>query len=166
MQEIQMDNKGPSAPPIPAVGVGGLIFNDQGHVLLIARRNPPRAGEWHIPGGRLEPGETLAACCSREIWEETGIHAIPESIVAVADRQIDGFHYVIIDFMATLSENGDGAVPRPGSDALDAGWFDPEHLDDLPLVEGLEEVIAAGKRLRNGENKGLSLDSHHSWLYA
>lgn len=161
-----MDNKVTKEKPIPAVGVGGLVFNQQGHVLLIARKNPPRAGEWHIPGGRLEPGETLTDCCQREVWEETGIHATPEQIVAIADRQIDGFHYVIIDFLATLSENDTSALPKPGSDALAAGWFDPENIDELPLVEGLKEVIWAGKRILRGENKGLSLDSRHSWLYA
>lgn len=166
MKETHMDNKGRKENPIPAVGVGGLVFNREGQVLLVARRNPPRAGEWHIPGGRLEPGESLTDCCKREIWEETGIQATPGNIVAIADRQIDGFHYVIIDFLATLSENEGTALPRPGSDALDAGWFDPENMDELPLVEGLKEVISAGKRLVRGENKGLSLDSHYSWLYA
>lgn len=166
MPDTHMKNKGHQNNPIPAIGVGGLVFNHQGHVLLVARKNPPRAGEWHIPGGRLEPGETLPECCSREIWEETGVRATPQKIIAVADRQIDGFHYVIIDFLATLTENWDAAPPKPGSDALDAGWFDPENLGDIPLVEGLDEVIAAGKRQIKGENNGLSMDSHHSWLYA
>jgi ADP-ribose pyrophosphatase YjhB (NUDIX family) len=166
MEETYMDHKERKARPIPAVGVGGLVFNREGQVLLVARRNPPRAGEWHIPGGRLEPGETLAHCCQREIFEETGIHAIPGNIVAIADRQIDGFHYVIVDFLAILAETEETTRPQPGSDALDAGWFDPEHIDGLPLVEGLKEVITAGKRLIRGENRGLLLDSHHSWLYA
>ncbi|MEN9680633.1 MAG: hypothetical protein RLZZ627_526 [Pseudomonadota bacterium] len=161
-----MENKERQNNPVPAIGVGGLVFNHYGHVLLVARKNPPRAGEWHIPGGRLEPGETLTECCAREILEETGIRATPQNIVAVADRRIDGFHYVIIDFLATLAENEDDTPPKHGSDALDAGWFDPENLDALPLVEGLEEVIAAGKRQLSGENRGLSLDSRHSWLYA
>lgn len=160
-----MDNKGPKETPIPAIGVGGLVFNRKGQVLLVARRNPPRAGEWHIPGGRLEPGETLRECCQREIWEETGIQASPGNIVAIADRKVDGFHYVIIDFLAMLSDSEDSELPRPGSDALDAGWFDPEDMDELPLVEGLREVIRAGKQLQRGANKGLSLDSHYSWLY-
>jgi ADP-ribose pyrophosphatase YjhB (NUDIX family) len=161
-----MENKERQNNPVPAIGVGGLVFNHHGHVLLVARKNPPRAGEWHIPGGRLEPGETLTECCAREIREETGIQATPQNIVAVADRRIDGFHYVIIDFLATLAENEDDTSPKPGSDALDAGWFDPENLDALPLVEGLVEVITAGKRQLSGENRGLSLDSLHSWLYA
>jgi len=161
-----MENKERQRNPIPAIGVGGLVFDQHGRVLLVARRNPPRAGEWHIPGGRLEPGETLGECCAREIWEETGIQATPQKIVAVADRQIDGFHYVIIDFLATLSENEHPNTPKSGSDALQADWFDPENLGDIPLVEGLVEVIDAGRRMLNGENRGLSMDSHHSWLYA
>lgn len=161
-----MDNKDRQKNPIPAVGVGGLVFNHHGQVLLVARKNPPRAGQWHIPGGRLEAGESLTACCVREIWEETGIRATPGNIVAVADRQIDGFHYVIIDFLAHLAEGEEAHAPQPGSDAIDAGWFNPAHLDALPLVEGLEEVIAAGTRLLTGENSGLSMDTRHSWLYA
>ena len=161
-----MDNKVREESPIPAIGVGGLVFNHAGHVLLVARRNPPRAGEWHIPGGRLEPGENLTDCCAREIWEETGLRAKPGNIVAIADRRIDGFHYVIIDFLATLAESEQATIPQPGSDALHAGWFDPENLDHLPLVDGLQEVIAAGKRFLKAGDTGLSLDSHHSWLYA
>ncbi len=151
--------------PTPAIGVGGLVFNQEGEVLLVARKNPPRVGEWHIPGGRLEPGETISDCCRREVYEETGIWVTPEKIVAVADRRIDGFHYVIIDFLARLDQNSP-QEPNPGSDALEAGWFSIDKDLHLPLVDGLIEVIAAGKRINAGEASGLGLDSRHHWLYA
>lgn len=161
-----MKSPSPSQYPTPAIGVGGLIFNAQGQVLLVARKNPPRAGEWHIPGGKLEPGETLAACCAREIREETGLNASPRHIIAIADRQIDGFHYVIIDFIAELDHGDESIQPTPGSDATEAGWFDPEKIKHLPIVEGLLEVIAAGQAVLTGKERGFALDKAISWLYA
>jgi ADP-ribose pyrophosphatase YjhB (NUDIX family) len=161
-----MDKSPDTSPPTPAIGVGGLVFNAQGQILLVARKNPPRAGEWHIPGGKLEPGESLTECCAREIFEETGIRAIPQNIVAIADRRIDGFHYVIIDFLAQLEDPEEGRFPTPASDAAEAGWFSPQEIKLLPIVEGLTEVISAGQRVLDRREKGLVLDSRISWLYA
>ena len=152
--------------PIPQVGVGALIFDAEGRVLLVKRMNPPKAGEWHIPGGRLEPGESLHACCSREVLEETGLKVIPKTIIAIADRQIDGFHYVIIDFLATLLEDTGNQNPHQGSDALSAAWISPEELRDLPVVEGLAEVIAAGQRTHTHGAQGLFPGNGAlPWLY-
>jgi 8-oxo-dGTP diphosphatase len=148
---------------LPSIGVGGLIFDDNGRVLLVQRTNPPQAGLWHIPGGRLEPGESLADCCRREIQEETGLLARPGPIVAVADRQIEGFHYIILDFLAELLP-GSPADPVHASDAGDAIWVDVEALHQLPLVEGLAEIIARGRQL---SRNGTSLNPHPAidWLY-
>ena len=78
----------------------------------------------------MEPGETLSECCRREVFEETGILATPRDIVAVADRRIDDFHYVIIDFLAVLDADSP-KDPTSGSDALNAGWFSSQ---DLSLI--------------------------------
>lgn len=153
--------------PAPAIGVGALVFNSQGKVLLVERMNPPRAGEWHIPGGRLEPGESLSECCRREVREETGLEVIPRGIIAVADRRLDGFHYVIIDFLADLEEEFETTRPLQGSDALSAAWVLPEKILDLPAVEGLSEVIAAGRIARDNFKKGLfPKNSTLPWLYS
>ena len=146
----------------PAVGVGGVVFDDGGRVLLVRRKHPPQAGLWHIPGGRLEAGETLAACCRREVWEETGIKIQPGPILAVADRAIEGFHYIIIDFLAELLPDSP-REPRPSSDAAAAAWVHPGALGDYSLVEGLHAVIRAAEGRRLAGGLGAAADC--PWLY-
>jgi ADP-ribose pyrophosphatase YjhB (NUDIX family) len=151
------------APAIPAIGVGGVVFDAEGRVLLVRRGSPPQVGLWHIPGGRLEPGETLADCCRREVREETGIRVIPGPILAVADRRVENFHYVIIDFLAWLATESP-PNPEPASDAAEARWIAPREIDTLPLVEGLESVIRAAMATRDLQ-AGLGRDRAHPWLY-
>jgi len=149
--------------PIPAIGVGGVVFDELGRVLLVRRRSPPQAGLWHIPGGRLEAGETLAECCRREVLEETGIRVIPGPILAVADRRVEGFHYVIIDFLARL-EPDSPLTPEPATDAAEACWIAPRETICLPLVEGLEPVIRAAIATRDHPS-GLLQEPSLDWLY-
>lgn len=59
----------------PKVGVGVAVMN-QGKVLLGRRKGAHTAGEWSFPGGHLEFGETVEACASRELFEETGLKAL------------------------------------------------------------------------------------------
>ena len=59
-------------PEVPLIGVGALIIDD-GRVALVRRGQPPLLGEWSIPGGVLEVGETWAAAAVREAREETGL---------------------------------------------------------------------------------------------
>ena len=151
--------------PFPAIGVGGLIFDDAGRILLVCRKHPPQAGLWHIPGGRLEPGETLSECCRREVLEETGIEVTPSRIVAVADRNIEGFHYIIIDFLAKLTADSP-RKPHPSSDAADACWVCPEDLTKYPLVTGLEVVIRSCQPPQVPPlEAGLGMSELHPWLY-
>jgi ADP-ribose pyrophosphatase YjhB (NUDIX family) len=155
-----------NTPSTPAIGVGGLIFDDAGRVLLVCRKHPPQAGLWHIPGGRLEPGETLTECCRREVLEETGIEVTPSKIVAVADRNIEGFHYIIIDFLAKLTA-ASPREPHPSTDAADACWVRPDDLTEYPLVTGLEAVIRSYQPARVAAHEtGLSPTDVHPWLYA
>lgn len=151
------------SPATPAIGVGGVVFDELGRVLLIRRRSPPQAGLWHIPGGRLEAGETLAECCRREVQEETGIRVIPGPILAVADRRVEGFHYVIIDFLARL-EPGSPLTPEPATDAAEACWIDSQTITHMALVEGLEPVIRAAIATRDHPS-GLLQEPSLDWLY-
>lgn len=144
-----------SVLPEPAVGVGAVVFDAWNRVLLVRRGAPPKLGFWAVPGGRLEPGETLVQCCRRELREETGLDIEPGPIVAVADRAAEGFHYIIVDFAAVLP-SADAPEPRPATDAADARWVELAELDAYPLVEGLAAVIHAAKRsLMAGAGPGL-----------
>ena len=153
-------------PPTPSIGVAGLVFNSSGHILLIRRKLPPQAGLWHIPGGKLESGESLAECCRREVFEETGMIVTPSSILAVADRNIEGFHYIIIDFLAHLNLESP-VQPIPSSDAIEARWVHPDALIDYPLVTGLDAIIRSGQSFDHlNSGLGLAPIDQHPWLFA
>lgn len=144
-----------SAAPVPSIGVGGLLFNRQREVLLIKRDQAPAQGLWSIPGGKQEPGETLAETCRREFLEETNLVIETGSIVAVVERRLEGFHYVIIDFLVRL-ENENKAVPLARSDVAEAKWIALPDLANYDLVIGLAEIIKrACDSLENNWKDGL-----------
>lgn len=126
--------------PMPGIGVGGIMFNQCGEVLLIKRNQAPACGLWSIPGGRLEPGENLAFACQREVYEETNLQILVTQVVAVVERKLEGFHYVIIDFLAELVEP-ENCIPVAQSDVAEARWVSPADFDEYKLVEGLAEII-------------------------
>src|SRR5580658_7613097 len=91
-------------PERPIVGVGGIAI-DGDRVLLVQRAAEPLKGQWSIPGGALELGESLAEGVARELLEETGIAVEPTQVVEVLNRVVktpDGrvkYHYVLIDYL-------------------------------------------------------------------
>ena len=136
--------------PVPTLGVSGIVFNNQKQILLIRRNQPPAMGCWSIPGGKLEAGESLAEACQREIKEETGLDVEVKNIVAVVERRVEGFYYVIIDFLALLV-NEDNSQPIAQSDVSEAKWLGLEDLNNYDLVEGLAEIIWRTYNVYNGD---------------
>jgi 8-oxo-dGTP diphosphatase len=126
--------------PIPSIGVGGVLFNRQQQILLIKRNQAPAQGLWSIPGGKQEAGESLVEACIREFQEETNLDVEVLNIVAVVDRQLEGFHYVIIDFLVKLIDENN-AVPIARSDVAEAKWINLADLGQYDLVVGLPEII-------------------------
>ena len=119
-------------PERPRVAVGGVVVHDS-RVLLVCRNKPPSKGEWAIPGGSVELGETLEQAVAREVLEETGV-AIRAGEVChwFQDIRRDDsgrirFHYVIIDFLGEYLEGW----PKASSDVSDAGWFAGHELTGL-----------------------------------
>jgi 8-oxo-dGTP diphosphatase len=129
-------------PAQPLVGVGAIVVED-GRVLLVKRRKAPSLGEWSIPGGMLELGETLRDGAEREALEETNLVVRASELLGVFDRIVsDGekravYHYVLIDF---LCEKVSGEV-RASGDAADARWFMPGELNALNLPEDTRNVL-------------------------
>lgn len=116
-----------------------------GTVLLVRRANPPDAGRWGFPGGKIETGETIRQAAVRELYEETGLQATAGRIftaVDVFDRDQDNKlrqHFVLI---GVLCHNPVGTV-EPGSDALDAGWFQPEEMESTSLATSFQVAEVA-----------------------
>jgi ADP-ribose pyrophosphatase YjhB (NUDIX family) len=126
--------------PVPAIGVGGIVFNDHNQVLLILRNQPPAQGLWSVPGGKQEANESLVEACVREVKEETGLDVQVKTIVAVVERRIEGFHYVIVDFLTELKSQ-DYVKPVASSDVSEVQWIDLANLADYAVVDGLLEII-------------------------
>jgi 8-oxo-dGTP diphosphatase len=132
-------------PETPLVGVGAIII-DSDRVALVKRGRAPLAGQWSIPGGLLEIGETLRACAEREVREETGLTVVIGELLGVFDRVVpdaDGhiqYHYVLIDFLCRRT----AGELSPADDAEDARWFSREELPALNLAAETLKVIRTG----------------------
>jgi 8-oxo-dGTP diphosphatase len=129
-------------PEGPMVGVGGVVVK-KNTVLLVQRGKEPGYGEWSLPGGLVELGETLEQAVRREIREETGVRVSVIDLIAALDRVIpDGsgrieYHYVLLDF---LCEWEDGE-PAPDTDAMNCAFVGIDDLERYSLTRGAEEVI-------------------------
>ena len=137
-------------PGRPIVGVGAVIIdndNEAGRrVLLVRRGAPPLQGEWSLPGGVVELGETLRAAAEREAREETGLVVTAGEVLEVLDRIIPGengriqYHYVLIDFLCRVQS---GKL-RAGGDAAEAAWATESDLAKYKLEKPAIEVIRKG----------------------
>jgi 8-oxo-dGTP diphosphatase len=136
-------------PERPVVGVGGVII-DGGRALLIRRGSEPLLGEWSIPGGTLELGESLGHGVARELLEETGIEVRVLDMIEVFDRifmddgatGVEGkhrprFHFVIVDYLCERL----AGEPRAGSDVTDVAFAREEELPRFHLTETATRVL-------------------------
>jgi 8-oxo-dGTP diphosphatase len=129
-------------PDRPYVGIGGIIVHE-GRVVLVKRRFEPLAGQWSIPGGAVETGETLEACLIREMTEETGFVVEVGPVVEVLDRITRDeqgrvlYHFVLIDYLCRPV----GGELRAGSDVAEAVLAEPSELPQYALTEKVLSVI-------------------------
>lgn len=126
-----------------AASIAVVIRENQ--VLLVRRANPPDVGRWGFPGGKAELGETIQACATRELLEETGIigNAIRTfTAVDAFDHDEKGSlrrHFILV---AVLCEWVSGK-PAAGDDALEAKWFQLDELDEAGLALSLDVARVA-----------------------
>ena len=141
-------------PDQPLVGVGAIII-EKGRVVLVKRGHAPLAGEWSIPGGVLEVGETLREAAVREALEETGLNVETADLLGVYDRVLRDadertiYHYVLIDFLCRRV----AGEPAPAGDAVEARWFTRDEISGLALAKDTAEVIQLG--FEKAKAKGL-----------
>jgi len=151
MAEVTHDKKpmsGREYPSRPLVGIGVVLLKP-GAVLLVRRAKPPSFGQWALPGGAQELGETAEAAARRELLEEAGLEAGPMLLAANVDsihRDEAGrvrFHYTILDFAASWI----GGDPVPGGDVSDALFASLDRLEQYGLWSEAHRVIGIARRL-------------------
>jgi ADP-ribose pyrophosphatase YjhB (NUDIX family) len=135
-------------PEQPIVGVGAVVLEGN-RVLLVKRANEPLKGEWSLPGGAVDVGESLGDAVRREVREETCLDIEVGPIVEVVDRirrEADGrvrFHYVLVDFLCRPL----GGIARAASDAADVVWADRASLGRYHVADLTVAVIDKGVAL-------------------
>ena len=135
-----MQKQKPSSAPKAAVGA---VVIEEGRILLVKRKYPPKKGNWAIPGGSVNLGESLQAAAEREIMEETGLIIEAKEPVYTFDlieHDSKGdviFHYVIVDLLAEYV-SGD---LHPADDVSDARWFGRDEIDGLEISETTKTLL-------------------------
>jgi 8-oxo-dGTP diphosphatase len=129
-------------PERPLVGVGGVVIA-KGQTLLIRRGNAPLEGQWSIPGGMLELGESIIEGVRRELAEETGIEVRVLELIEVFERVIPGdggrtrYHFVILDYLCEMVSG----EAKAASDVTDVAWASEEELEKYELTAIATRVI-------------------------
>lgn len=129
-------------PERPVIGVGGVVIAN-GRALLIKRGHPPLQGEWSIPGGTLELGETLLEGVQRELLEETALQVRAVDLIEVFDRVFRDdsgrtqYHFVILDYLCE-AVSGEACA---GSDVTDVAWVSENELERYSLTPTATRVI-------------------------
>jgi ADP-ribose pyrophosphatase YjhB (NUDIX family) len=136
--------------------VGALIFR-RGQILLVERGKAPLKGYWSLPGGALEPGETLEEGVCREVKEETGLVVKPVERAEIFERIMRDsrgrpeYHYVLIDFVCRVV----GGELRPASDVSRAEWVPRREMKNYLITEGTLEVIEKVYEKRKRRSAGI-----------
>jgi 8-oxo-dGTP diphosphatase len=142
------------------VGVGAVVMNGD-RVLLVKRGHEPLKGEWSLPGGAVELGETLETAVAREVKEEAGLVVDVGPVVEVVDRvhrDADGrveYHYVVVDYLCQLTGATDVSATA-GSDADDVQWAPVDDLGALNVSSGAIAVIRKASVMMVGKSPSLT----------
>jgi ADP-ribose pyrophosphatase YjhB (NUDIX family) len=136
-------------PDRPVVGIGGVVIENE-RALLIKRGSEPLLGQWSIPGGTLELGESLQQGVARELLEETGLEVqvldmieafdrifLDPAAANARDRSRPKYHYVIVDYLCERRA-GEG---RAGSDVTDIAYATEEELEKFQMTSTAMRVL-------------------------
>lgn len=120
---------------------GAVVVREDGRVLLIRRGRPPGAGDWTLPGGKIEAGETPAETIVRELREETGLHVEVVAVLRVVDVDRERFSYAIHEHLCVPSP-GEPETLCPADDAAEARWVQPADLAQYSVTPAVAAVVA------------------------
>lgn len=126
----------PDSPPIELCISAVLV--EEGNLLMVRRGHGPAAGEWAVPGGRVESGETIPEAVVREVAEETGLEVFCGELVGWTERITHDRHLVILSFYVTCLDPGPLTA---GSDAAEAAWIALDQVTERRLAEGMEQFL-------------------------
>ena len=138
-------------PERPIVGVGGVVIHNE-RALLIRRGSAPLEGEWLIPGGMLEVGETLLEGVQRELLEETAIEVKVLDLIEVFERVTRDeagkfkYHFVILDYLCEVVRG----EAQAGSDVTDVAWARESQLSEYSLTPTATRVIQKAFEIARG----------------
>jgi 8-oxo-dGTP diphosphatase len=116
----------------------GAVVVDHDRLLLVRRGHGPSGGQWAVPGGRVEAGETLAEAVTRELREETGLEGVCGGLLGVVERIDEDQHFVILDYEVTLVGDDE---PVAGDDAAEVAWVELHDVAERDLAEGMAELL-------------------------
>jgi 8-oxo-dGTP diphosphatase len=130
-------------PALPVSGVGVVVYNKAGKILLIKRAKEPNKGRWSIPGGAIELGETINRAAEREVLEECSVKIKIERVLDAVENMVKDdkgrikYHYVIIDLLARYIS---GKL-KAGTDASECGWFTPGEITIMGITPLLRAML-------------------------
>lgn len=149
-------------PERPVMGVGGVIV-DRGRTVLIRRGTEPLLGQWSIPGGTIELGETLEEAVRRELREETGLDVrvldlielfdriyLENAVASSQEKKKPRYHFVIADYLCELV----GGEPRAGSDVTDLAFAREDELSKFHLTEKATSVLKKAFAMSRARSAG------------
>ena len=141
---------GPDGHKAPLPGIGVVVFGPDDRILMIRRGKPPRKGQWAIPGGHQEWGETVFECAAREVQEETAIVCDVKALIDFVDaiaRDENGKvekHYTLLDVWAEWQSG----APVAGDDAMAAAWKTADEIEALERWPETRRIIALATEKR------------------
>lgn len=134
--------------PGPVIGVGAVVVRADRRVLVVRRGHAPGEGSWSLPGGKVRFGESLRDALVRELREETGMAVDVGSLIDVVEIVREGYHYVVLDYVAKPASEPD--LAKASDDAAELRWVSVQDLaaNRPPVSSDVRRVVARALEMR------------------